>query len=205
MSIQRLTFQYQSAQISVRGNNPARMQISMPEGQMRIQNSRPQLQINTQMPTFRVPRERLRNEMGLAGPLTFAKQFRDKGRNGALRATGTYAAEGDYIANPNLPGDKSIPMMVANKMRQFFRKPETNIGLMPSSPPSLNWTRGHIEVNASRHNISVDWSGRNLADVSVDMNYPVEVSLSRQPYFRVTGTEPAVEKRTMGRFVDRSV
>ena len=204
VSIMRINLSQQSAQLSIR-SSPARMQISMPPGQMRIQNNTPQLQIETRMPTFRVPRERLRNEVGLAGPLTFARQFSGKGRQAALRAVATYAAEGDAIANPNIPGDKSIPMMVANKMRSYFRKPETNIGLMPSSPPSLDWTKGYININASRHNVTVDWSGRNTAQVTADIDFPVEVNLTRRPSVNITSIEPAVQNKTIGRYVDRMV
>ena len=204
MSMQ-IKIDQQFSQIGIRGNQPARMQITKPQGQMSISDNKTQLQIESQMPTFRVPRERLRSEMGLAGPVSFAKAFGRKGRSAAHRATATYAAEGDQIANKNIPGDKSIPRMVANKMRSYFRKPETNVGLMPSSPPSLDWTKGHFQISASRHNISVDWSGKNLADISVNQNYPVEVFLSRQPYFRIASVEPAVENRTMGRYVDRTV
>jgi len=204
MSVMRLNINQQSAQLNIR-SSPARMQISMPPGQMTIQDNKTQLQIETQMPTFRVPRERLRRELNLAGPLTFAREFRDKGRQGAHQATATYAAEGDYIANHRIPGDKSIPMMVANKMRRYFQKPETNVGLMPSSPPSLDWTPGYINVNASRHDIRVDWSGRNTAQVTADINFPVEVSLSRRPSVTITSIEPAIQNRTMGRYIDRMV
>jgi len=157
------------------------------------------------MPTFQVPTQRLRNETGLAGPLSFARQFSGKGRQAAMQAIATYAAEGDAIANKNIPGDKSIPMMVSNKMRSYFRKPETNIGLMPSSPPSLDWTKGYININATRHNISVDWSGSNLAQVSADISFPVEVTLNGRPSVWVSSIEPAVENRTMGRYIDRSI
>ena len=205
MSIQRINIDQQFSQIGIRGVGSARMQISMPKGQMRIQSNKPQLQISTEMPTFRVPRERLRSESGLAGPLSFAKAFRNKGKQMAGQATRNYAADGDFIANPRIPGDKSIPMMAANKMKRFFRSTDYNIGLMPSSPPELSWTKGHISINWSKHNLNVDWSGKNLADVSVDSSYPVEVFLSRQPHFRVTSVEPAVENRTIGRYIDRMV
>ena len=202
MPIQTININQQHAQLGIRSSH-ARMQISAPEGQMRIQNTKPQVQVDTQMPEFRVPRERLRREMGLAGPISFAKEFAGKGRRGALQATATYASEGDFIANQHIPGDKSIPRMVANKMRQYFRKPETNIGLIPSSPPSLEWSKGHIRVDATRHNITVDWSGRNLANVSVDTGYPVEVSLSRRHNVSVSMAGPAVTNNTYGRYIDR--
>ena len=204
VSITRINLEHQTPQLSIR-SSPARMQISMPQEQIRIQNDTPQLQIETQMPTFRAPTQRIRNESGLAGPLSFARQFSGKGRQAAMRATATYAAQGDAIANPNIPGDKSIPMMVRNKMRNYFRKPETNIGLMPSSPPSLDWTNGYINVNATRHNISVNWSGRNLAQITADIDYPVSVSLLGRPSVEISSIEPAVQNRTMGRYIDRSV
>jgi len=204
MPVQRLVTDQQFAQISIRSSH-ARMQISSPNGQMRIQNNRPELQVDTRMPRFRVPRERIRNESGLAGPLSFAKQFRDKGRNQALRAIGSYAADGDFLANHRIPGDKSVPMLSANKMRRALQKPDYNIGLMPASPPSLDWDRGQIEINFSKHRIAVDWSGDTSADISVDTGYPVEVSVGRQHHFRILGTEPAVENKTIGRYIDRTV
>ena len=204
VSIMRVNLEHQSAQLNIRSSH-ARMQISKPPGQMTFQDNKTQLQIETQLPTFRVPRERLRSELNLASPLSFAKQFRDKGRQGALRAAATYAAEGDYIANQNIPGDKSIPMMVSNKMKRYFQKPDTNIGLMPSSPPSLDWTKGYININATRHNVSVDWSGRNTAQVTADIDFPVEVTLNGRPSVSVSSIEPAVENRTMGRYIDRSI
>jgi len=204
MSIQRINIDQQFAQIGIRSSN-ARMQISTPGGQMRIQKQDAQLSVDTQMPTFRAPRQRINNESGLAGPLSFAKQFRDKGNRNAAAATRNYARDGDFIANHRIPGDKSIPMLSANKMKRFFQSTDYNIGLMPSSPPSLDWTKGHIDVNFTKHNIAVDWSGSNTANITAESDYPVEVSLSRQPHFRISSVEPAVTNRTMGRYIDRSV
>ena len=205
MSIQRLTFEYQLAQVGVRGNSPAQLRISTPRENIRIQNGSTQLNIETRMPRFTSNRKQVNNESGLMDPLTFAKQFRNKGNQKALQAAANYKNDGNFIANPRIPGDKSIPMMVANKMKRVLGPREKNIGLMPSSIPSLDWEKGDIRVSATRQNVSVDWNGRNSANVSVDTNYPVEVFLRRQPYFRATGVEPNVTQATYGRFIDRSV
>jgi len=200
----RINIDQQFAQIGVRSSN-ARMQISAPRENIRIQKQDPQLEVNTQIPRFRSPRQRISNESGLADPLTFAKRFRDRGKQGALQAAGSYAADGDFIANKNIPGDKSIPLLAKNKMGQRLGTKNVNIGLMPSSPPSLDWDKGYINVNFTKHSIAVDWSGSNMAEVNVDSGYPVEVSLTRQPSFRITSVEPAVTNRTLGRYIDRSV
>jgi len=204
MSIQRITFEQQLAQVGSR-SRPARLNISMPESQINIQDVKPQLEVDTQIPTFRSPRQRISNESGLMSPLTFAKKFRDEGRQGALRAAGSYKNDGNFIANHRIPGDKSIPLLAKNKMNQLLGPKNVNIGLMPTSIPSLDWDKGYININFSRHNIRVDWSGRNTAQISADINYPVEVFLSRRPSFRVTGVEQNITKNTIGRFIDRSV
>jgi len=204
MSIQRLTFDYQLAQVGTRSRN-AQMNISMPKGQMRIQNGKSQIEVSTQMPRFTGNRKQVNNESGLMDPLTFAKAFRNKGNQKALQAAANYKNDGNFIANPRIPGDKSIPMLAANKMKRVLGPKEKNIGLMPSSIPSLQWDRGHIQVNATRQNVSVDWNGSNLINVDANIDFPVEVFISRQPYFQVTGVEDSVSKSTYGRYIDRTV
>jgi len=204
MPIQRINFSQQSAQLNI-SSRLARMQIDTPRGQMTIQEQDSQLEIDTQMPTFSIPKERLRSEIGLASPLSFAKSFANKGRRDALQAVAEYARDGDFAANKNIPGDKVYPRLAKNKMNQLLGPKNTNIGLMPSSPPSLNWTRGHINVNASRHRVSVNWNGSTMANVSADIDYPVNVSINRVPPFSVTSVVSNVSKTTMSRFVDRMV
>jgi len=205
MSIQRLTFQHQLAQVGVRGNTSARLQISSPRENIRIQNGSAQLQISTQIPRFRGNRKQVNNESGLMDPMTFVKQFRNKGNQQASQAARNYVNDGNFIANPNIPGDKSIPRLAANKMKRELGPREKNIGLMPSSIPSLDWDKGHIQVDATRQNVSVDWNGRNTAQVSADINFPVDVYISRQPYFQVTGSEQNVTKATYASFTGRTV
>ena len=203
MTVTRVNIDQQSAQIGVRSSH-ARMQISKPEGQMTIQSTTPQMQLDTQMPRFTVPRQQINNESGLAGPLTFAKSFRDRGRQAAMRATANYRNDGNFIANPHIPGDKSIPLLSKNRMKRALERPEINIGLMPSSPPSLNWTRGDISINWSKHSISVDWTGENTAGVSADIDFPVQVSLSRRPSINVSAVSfPA--NNDFGRYINAVV
>jgi len=205
MQIQRINFTQHYAQIATRGIEHAGMQITTPGGQMTIDEQRPELQIETQMPTFRVPRERLRRELNLSSPLDFAKDFRNKGRQVALQAAANYKNDGNFLANPRIPGDKAVPMLSGNKMKRALKAPEKNIGLMPSSPPSLDWTKGYINVNASKHNVAVDWSGSNMANITVDTSFPAEVTLSRRHSFTVTGVQPSVTNSTIGNYVNRMV
>jgi len=200
MTISRIRIDQQTAQLGIR-SGPASLQISAPNGQIQIQQNAPELTIDTQIPTFRGNRQRVNNESGLKDPLSFAKDFRNKGRQAALRAASDYKNDGNFIANPRIPGDKSIPMMARNRMRRFFQKQDYNIGLMPSSIPSLDWNKGHINVNFSRHNISINRTGGAMSpQITANINFPVNVFLSRQPYINVS-----VEQATIGRHIDRTV
>jgi len=203
MTVNRININQQMAQISVRRSS-ARMQITKPRGQMTIRTETPKMQLSTTMPTFHGNRQRVNNESGLAGPLTFAKSFRDKGRQAAMRATANYKNDGNFIANPNIPGDKSIPLLSKNKMKRALERPEINVGLMPSSPPSLNWTRGDFSINWSGHSVSVDWTGENTASINADIDYPVQVSLSRRPSINVSSVSyPA--NNDFGRYINAVV
>jgi len=157
------------------------------------------------MPTFKSPRQRISNESGLMSTGELAKKFRNEGRQAALRAAAEYKNDGNFIANHRIPGDKSIPLLAKNKMNQLLGKKEINVGLMPSSPPSLDWQKGYINISFTRHNLTVDWAGKNTADISADIDFPVEVFLTRQPSFRVTGTVPNVTSSTYSRYIDRQI
>jgi len=206
MSIVRINIDQRLAQIGI--NNAAgkaRMQITMPKGQMSIRTETPKMELDNRMPTFRSPRQRISNESGLMSPLTFARDFRNKGKQAALRAAGEYKNDGNFIANHRIPGDKSIPLLAKNKMNALLGTRDFNVGLMPSSPPSLDWDKGHTRINWSGHSIEVNWTGDTMAKVSSEANYPVEVFLSRQPSFRIASVEPNVTNRTYGRYIDRMI
>jgi len=206
MSIVRINIDQQYAQIGIRNaSGQARMQISMPKGQMTIRTETPRMELDNRMPTFQSPRQRISNESGLMSPLTLARDFRNKGKQAALRAAGEYKNDGNFIANHRIPGDKSIPMLAKRKMDALLGTREFNVGLMPSSPPSLDWDKGYTRINWSGHSINVDWTGGTMADVTADTNYPVEVSLSRQPSFRISSIEPNIQTRTYGRYIDRMI
>jgi len=203
MSLLRLNINQQFAQIGVR-STPARMNISMPKGQMRITTETPQMNIDKKAPSFRINRKKINNESGLKGPLELAKTFRNKGRSNALQAAANYKNDGNFIANPHIPGDKSIPMLSKNKMKRALAQPEYNVGLMPASSPEITWDKGHMNVNWSRHSVRIDYVGDSLADISIDPKHSVEVYLRTRPSFRVTVEEIQTDN-IIGRFINSLV
>jgi len=203
MSILRLNIDQQFAAIGVR-STPARMNIAQPRPQIRISNQNTQLQIDTQAPSFRVNRTKINNESGLKAPLELAKDFRNKGRQAALRGARQAKDDGNFIANPHIPGDKSIPALARNKAMSRLGTREFNVGLMPASSPEVTWQKGDISINWSKHSIVVDCDGAHMPRVTLAPKHSVDVFLRTQPYFRVS-IEQAVNTRTLGRFIDRSV
>lgn len=189
MPIQRIKIDQQFAQIGMRSASaPAKLNINIPRGQLTIKNVRSQLNVDTQMPRFKVNSTKINSEMGLKPPLELTKGFRDKGRQTALQAAGTAKNDGNFLANHKVQGDK-IPQLARNKSMSRLGPKQYNVGLMPKSPAELQWEKGYVRMDWTKHNVIIDYNGQNTAEVSAETNYPVEVFLQRQPYFRVTVEE----------------
>jgi hypothetical protein len=180
------------------------MNITKPRSQISIRTETPQMNIDKQNASFRVNRRKINNESGLKGSLEFAKGFRDKGKQAAMRGIANAKNDGNFIANPNIPGDKSIPLMVKNKMKRFFQNVDYNIGLMPASSPEITWDKGHMRINWSRHSVVVDWEGDYMPSVDLDSMYSIEVFLRTRPHFRVM-VEDAVNSGAPGRYIDHAI
>lgn len=185
MPIPRIRIDQQFAQIGVR-TAPATLNISIPRGQISIQNVRAQVNIDTQIPTFRVNSAKTNSEMGLKPPPELARDFRDKGRQAASSATAQAKNDGNHFANHRVPARDKVPSLSRNKTMARLGPKEYNVGLMPKSQAELQWTNGYVNMDWTKHNVIIDYNGQNTAEISADTNYPVEVFLQRQPYFRVT-------------------
>ena len=192
------------AEVGVR-STPARLNISMPRGQLRIRNETPQLSIDSQAPSFRVNRQKISNESGLKSSNELAKDFRNAGRQAALSAARQAKDDGNFIANHRIPGDKAIPALAKNKaMSRLSANRNLNIGLMPASSPEFTWDKGHMNVNWSKHSIVIDWDGDNIPQMTVNPRHSVQTFLRTEPYFRIR-VEEVLNPNRPGRYVDRAV
>jgi len=204
MALLRINIDQQMAEVGVR-STPARLNISMPRGQLRIRNETPQLNIDSQAPSFRVNRQKINNESGLKSSNELAKDFRNAGRQAALRAARQAKDDGNFIANPHLPGDKAIPALAKNKaMSRLSANRNLNIGLMPASSPEFTWDKGHMNVNWSKHSIVIDWDGDHVPQMTVSPRHSVQTFLRTEPYFRIR-VEQVLNPNRPGRYIDRAV
>jgi len=200
MAIHRLKIDQRFAEIGVR-STPARMNISTPRPQMRIKTETPQMQIDRKYASFRINRRKINNESGLRSPLELAKVYRNKGKQGGMRAARNAVDDGNYLANSKVPGDK-VPKLSKNKAMAALQKKEMNIGLMPQSSPEVTWDKGHLRINWSKHSVVIDWDGEYMPTLTIDPKHSVDVFLRTQPHFRVMVEElPG----TTGRYVDQAI
>jgi len=200
MAIQRLKIDQQFAEIGVR-STPARMNISHPRMNMRIRTEAPQMQIDKKNASFKVNRRKINNESGLKAPLELAKTFRNKGRQGGLRGVKNAVDDGNFLGNMKMQGDR-VPKLAKNKAMSALQKRELNIGLMPQTSPEIQWDKGHMRINWSKHSVVIDWDGEYMPTMKIDPKYSVEVFMRTEPYFRVMVEElPG----TSGRYVDHAI
>ena len=203
MSLLRVVIDQQRAEIGI-NNSLGTMRIRKPQGQMTLRNNPTRLQIDRKAPTFSVNQQKIRNESGLKAPLELAKDFRNDGRQAALRGARQNKDDGNFIANPNIPGDKSIPLLAKNKAMAEFRNRDINIGLMPASPAEIDWDMGHMNMNWSKHSLIVDYNSEFMPEVTLDPMFSVEVFLRTQPYIRVS-VEPVITSGAPGRYIDQTI
>lgn len=182
MRLQRIIIDKQMAQVGI-NHAPARLQINSPSPNFELNQSRSQLEINRRDASFTYDRQRLDNERGLASIRDVSRNFAGEGRQAAMRATARYSQEGDRQAK--VPGDQ-IPGISRSRSMSRLGPREINIGLMPRSPPNLNWDTGGVDINFTRHNISVSSSGINMAEIPTDPRVAVTTYIETRPYIHIS-------------------
>jgi hypothetical protein len=202
-SISKISIEQQRAEIGLH-SIPAQMNIHQPRMRMKIHSELPQMEIDRKDPSFKVNRKRINTESGLKPPDELTKTFRDRGRAGALRGARTAKNDGNFLGDLRQPGDR-VGRLARNKtMSAILAKRDYNIGLMPASPPEVDWDRGHMRINWSKHSIVIDWDGEFMPQVTIDPKYSVEIFLRTEPYFRIT-VEEVMDAAKTGKYVDRAV
>ena len=186
--ISQITIEQQIAEIGIR-KTPAQMHIEQQRMQMRIKTETPQMEIERKNPSFKVNRKKINSESGMKSTPELSKDFRDKGRVGALRGARTAKEDGNFLGNVKMPGDRVGKLARKKTMSAILKKKEGNIGLMPKSLPEIEWEKGQLTINWSRHSIDIDWEGDYMPTVTIDPKHSIEVYLRTAPYFRVLVTE----------------
>ena len=201
--IQRILIEQQLAEVGVRVT-PAEVHIERPHMEMKITTESPHMEIDSQAPTFRINRRKINSESGLKPPLELAKTTRDNGRQGALRGTKTAKEDGNFLGDLKNPGDRVAKLAHNKAMSAIKRRKQTNLGLMPKSIPEVEWERGYMRINWSKHSVVIDWDGEYMPKLTVDPKYSIEVYLRTEPYFRILVQE-VNDPNMPGRLVDKAI
>ena len=203
-NIQKITIDQQLAEVGVR-TTPAKMHITVPRMSMNITTENPQMEIDRQAPTFKINRKRINSESGLKSPSEISTAYRDAGRAGAQKGTKTAVEDGNFLGDPaKKPGDRVARLSKNKAMAAMMKRKQSNIGLMPKSRPEVEWERGYMRINWSKHSIVIDWDGEFMPQLTIDPKYSLEIFLRTEPYFRIS-VEDMIDPNMPGRLVDRAI
>ena len=201
--IQKLRIEQQLAEIGL-NVTPAKMQIEIPRMKMKIKSEIPRMQIERKAPSFKVNRRKINNESGLKAPLEFSREYRDKGLSDVLKGAKTAGEDGDFLGDARIRGDR-ISKLARNKaMASAMKKKKLELELMPQSSPEVEWDKGYMRINWSKHSIVIDWDGEYMPQLTIDPKYSIEIFLRTEPYFKVT-VEEMVNPNSPGRYVDQAI
>ena len=202
-SISQITIEQQLAEVGVR-STPAKMNIALPQMKMHITTESPHMEIDTKAPSFKINRKKINSESGFKSPSEITNAYRDEGRAGALRGTRNAKEEGNFLGELRKPGDRVARLARSKTMNAILKRKQMNIGLMPKSIPEVEWDRGYLRINWSKHSIVIDWDGDYMPQLTVDPKYSIEVYLRTEPYFRILvdeGEDPYMP----GKLVDAEI
>jgi len=201
--IQRVNIEQQLAEIGVTSTR-ASMNITQPRMRMNIKTENPRMEIEKKAPTFHINRKKVMAESGLKGSRELSRDFSGKGKAAAMRSARTAKNDGNFLGETRNPGDR-VGQLARNKaMERATRKKDFNIGLMPQSSPEVEWDKGHMRINWSKHSIVIDWDGEYMPQLTVDPKHSVEVFLRTEPYFRIM-VEEVLDPGMPGANVDRAI
>ena len=201
--IRSITIEQQLAEIGVH-RTPAQMHIERQQMEMKITTEQPHMDIERKNPTFKVNRKKINSESGLKPPDVLSKEIRENGKEMAQRGMKTAVEDGNFLGDVKKPGDR-VGMLARQKaMNAILKKKEMNIGLMPKSIPEIEWDRGYMRINWSKHSIVIDWDGDYMPVVTIDPKHSIEIYLRTEPYFRITVNE-AEDPSTPGSLVNKAV
>jgi len=202
-SIRKLTIDQQLAEIGVNVTS-AKMNINLPRMKMKITTENPQMDIERKSPTFKINRKKLNSESGLKPPMELAKEWRAKGLSGAQKGTKTAGDDGDFLGDTRIRGNRIAKLSRNKAMAAATRRKQSNIGLMPKSSPEVEWDKGYMRINWSKHSIVVDWDGEYMPQLTIDPKHSVEIFMRTEPHFKVM-VEDLIAPNSPGRYVDQAI
>ena len=133
------------------------IQIDQKFGQIGIDTTRPQLQVNSrpvdiqtqiirprmdfsvQFPRVQIDLTRPQAELGCKGIVPFEAEYANKGKAAVLRRIGRVAGEGDTLARSIGSGAEVIGQIARAKS---IDNAQSNIGLLPRSAPEISASGG---------------------------------------------------------------
>ena len=186
--ISNITIDQQLAEIGVI-RTPAQMHIQQQQMEMKIKTEQPQMNIERKNPSFKVNRKKINSESGLKPPDVLSKEIRDRGKESAQRGSRTAVSDGNFLGDVRKQGDRVGKLARQKTMSAILKKKEMNIGLMPKSNPEVEWDKGYMRINWSKHSIVIDWDGEYMPKVTIDPKHSIEIYLRTEPYFRITVNE----------------
>ena len=201
--ILKITIDQQLAEIGVR-RTPAHMRIESPHMRMQIETESPEMEIERRAPTFKVNRKKINSESGLKAPDELVKVVRDTGKVAALRSSRRAVEDGNFLGNLKDQGDRVAKLAHERAMQRALKRRQSNIGLMPKTIAEIEWDKGDMRINWSKHSVVIDWDGDYMPQVTIDPKHSIEVFLRTEPYFRVNVVQED-DPMMPGRIFDKAI
>ena len=183
-SIKNITIEQQLAEIGVR-KTPAQIHIEQQQMEMKIKTESPKMDIERKNPSFKVVRKKpYSGSSGMKSSQDISKDYRDKGKVDLSRNAKGAAGGSNSVGDVKKPGRKPGRLARSLAKSNTIKKKDSG-GLSSKGSPEVEWDKGYMRINWSKHSILIDWDGEYMPRVRIDPKHSIEIYLRTEPYFRI--------------------
>ena len=201
MRVMRLEIEQQRAQIDI-NIQPAQLHIEMPDRSMEINQKRPEMTARREQAGVELDMEEHKVNMGLKNYKQMTAAATADALASAQQGIREIVSTSKHLGDVTAHGNK-VAAVVKDKMLEFS-DPKMGHSPIPPGAVEMDGKPGTLEINWSDYDLSIDWSGECVPEISVEPQNSVDVELSTQPSVKMSASEVYIPAST-GRNVNTEV
>lgn len=198
MKIHRVQIEQQAAKIRV-DSQMAALSIRTPKRTMQVEEQHAQMQTESRAPQVELDLEAFKANLGLQSVLDSTRENAARAQEQVEQSIREFAQQEDAVATLPSYGN-SIARAARDKMLED-RTPDLCSGQVPDGAIPMKGDPGDVQIDWSKHELSINWDEYQRPVISVEPKPSVEIQLEQEPQISCTVVELSIPPET-GREID---
>jgi hypothetical protein len=161
----------------------AKLNLKSAQPRMSIQTVPARMNVDRKSPSFRVNWQKFRNEVGVKSPAELMKTISDDSRQRIADTTARIVNDGNQMKRVETGEDMVVRL--AQQENLSGGDYEVNVVSIPQTPPQVEWDEGHMKVDWSHFELSIEWDVPNRRIEGEFEPHTVEVKMRNYPKVKI--------------------